>query len=101
MRNTVDPVWLLLCVALSSAACVASARDLGVTFDEPIYLEKGLERWRTGTLSPLIRLGTMPLPVDVQTMPVYAWEQLRGKPFDPKADLPTILPVARAMNLVF
>jgi len=94
-------VWILLVAALSSWACVASTRQLGVTFDEPIYIERGLQRWREGTLGPLIRLGTMPLPVDVQTAPLYLWELARGQAFDPQADLPQLLPVARAMNLVF
>jgi hypothetical protein len=94
-------VWLVVVATLSSWASLASSRDLGVTFDEPIYLERGLQRWREGTLSPLIRLGTMPLPVDVQTAPVYFWERLQGERFDPRADLPRILPVARAMNLLF
>lgn len=101
MSRSLDWVWLILCAVLSSVACVTSACDLGVTFDEPIYMEKGLERWRSGTLAPLIKLGTMPLPVDVQTMPVYLWERLRGVAFDPRSDLSTILPVARAANLLF
>ena len=87
-RRAVDVVWVLLCGVLSSVWCLTAARDLGVTFDEPIYIEKGLERWREGTLTPLIRLGTMPLPVDVQTFPVYVWERFRGTPFDARADLP-------------
>jgi hypothetical protein len=94
-------VWLVLVAGLSSWACVVSAQDLGVTFDEPIYIERGLQRWREGTLSPLIRLGTMPLPVDVQTAPVYLWERFRGEPFHPRADLERVLPLARAMNLLF
>lgn len=100
-RRALDFVWVLLCGVLSSVWCLTAARDLGVTFDEPIYVERGLERWREGTLSPLIKLGTMPLPVDVQMFPVYVWERFRGTPFDPKADLPIVLPVARAANLVF
>src|SRR5262249_41036556 len=100
-RRSVDVVWVLLCGVLSSVWCLTAARDLGVTFDEPIYIEKGLERWREGPLSPLIRLGTMPLPVDVQTFPIHIWERFRGTPFDARADLATILPVARAANLVF
>ncbi|MFQ3593284.1 MAG: hypothetical protein SNJ82_08870 [Gemmataceae bacterium] len=97
----VNLVWLVLVAGLSSWACVASTQELGVTFDEPTYIERGLQRWREGTLSPLIRLGTMPLPVDVQTAPLYWWERLNGPSFDPRADLERLLPAARAMNLLF
>jgi hypothetical protein len=95
--------WLcLLAVGVgSSAYCVLAAQRLGPTFDEPFYVAKGLHFWRTGSHQPLMRAGTMPLPVDVQTFPVWVWEQVRGKRFDPVGELQTVLPVARAANLVF
>lgn len=96
-----DWLWLLAFGVASSAYCVLSARELGPTFDEPFYVAKGLHFWRTGSHQPLMRAGTMPLPVDVQTFPVWVWEQARGKPFDPVGELHTVLPVARAANLVF
>jgi hypothetical protein len=43
----------------------------------------------------------MPLPADVESLPVYLWEQFRDKPFDPVADFDQILPVMRVANLVF
>jgi hypothetical protein len=94
-------LWVATCGVVSSVAMVVSTQNLGVTFDEPIYIERGLERWREGTLAPLIRLGTLPLPVDVQTAPLYFWEQWRGERFDALADLPRLLPWARAANLLF
>lgn len=96
-----DWLWLLAVGVLSSAYCVTAARHLGPTFDEPFYVAKGLHFWRTGSHQPLMRAGTMPLPVDVQTLPVRVWEQFRGKPFDPVGELHVVLPVARATNLVF
>jgi 4-amino-4-deoxy-L-arabinose transferase-like glycosyltransferase len=48
-----------------------------------------------------MKLGTMPLPVDVQTLPLYLWEKARGTPFDVDADLHTLLPWARAATLLF
>ncbi len=96
-----DWLWLLAVGVLSSAYCVTAARHLGPTFDEPFYVAKGLHFWRTGSHQPLMRAGTLPLPVDVQTLPVWVWEQVRGKPFDPVSELHTVLPVARAANLVF
>jgi hypothetical protein len=97
----VDAVWLLAFGLASSWWCVAAAARLGVTFDEPLYVKAGLTSWRTGSNKLLMRAGTMPLPVDVQTLPVYLWEQHRGAEFDPVADLHTILPVCRAGNLAF
>jgi hypothetical protein len=106
-----DRVWLVLCIALSSAWCVTAGRRLGVTFDEPTYVAVGLERWRTGAIDPLMRLGVMPLPVDVMTLPIRVAELLRGKAFDIAAnsrgdvqrhrDLAAVLPMARASTIAF
>jgi hypothetical protein len=96
-----DALWLLCWGVLSSAWCLTAAERLSATFDEPTYLRVGLERWRTGSTGGLLRLGTMPLPVDVQTLPLAVWERLRGAPFDAAADQPRLLPWARAANLVF
>jgi hypothetical protein len=96
-----DVVWLLVWAALSSAWCLTAAHDLSATFDEPFYLRAGLNSWRTGSNRELMKAGTMPLPVDVQYLPIYLWERHRGEPFDLDYDLHTVLPYARAMNLVF
>jgi hypothetical protein len=95
-----DILWLLLCGTLSSWWAVTSARQIGPTFDEPVYVEKGLERAHTGKIGGLMKLGTMPLPVDVQTFPVRVWGWWRGQAFT-LDDLPAVLPVFRAANLVF
>ncbi len=96
-----DWAWLVLLGVGSSAWCLTAARELSATFDEPFYMRAGLESWRSGSNHELMRAGTMPLPVDVQYLPIYIWEQIRGEPFDTKKDCHTILPFARAMNLVF
>ena len=36
-----------------------------------------------------MRAGTMPLPVDVEYLPIYLWEQSRGEPFDFDRDFHT------------
>jgi hypothetical protein len=97
----VDLLWLLAFGVASSAWCLTSAARIGATFDEPFYVKAGLVNWRTGSNKLLMRAGTMPLPVDVQTLPVYIWERCRGQEFDPVADLHAVLPLCRAMNLVF
>src|SRR5947209_6991286 len=96
-----DVAWLLVWGALSSAWCLSAARDLSVAFDEPNYLRWGVSSWRTGSNWELMKAGTMPLSVDVEYLPIYLWERARGEPFDLDRDFHTVLPYARAMNLVF
>ncbi|MBI1916377.1 MAG: glycosyltransferase family 39 protein [Planctomycetes bacterium] len=94
-------LWVSAWAFLSSLWCVTSARRLGATFDEPVYLTEGLQRWRSGSTAGLMKLGTMPLPVDVQTLPLYLWERWHGTPIDPVADFHKVLPWARAATLLF
>jgi 4-amino-4-deoxy-L-arabinose transferase-like glycosyltransferase len=96
-----DRLWFFACGIASSAWCVLAAFQLGATFDEPIYLQRGLETWRTGSHQGLLRLGTMPLPVDVCTLPLYLAERRAGTPFDPIGDMERILPWARLGTLLF
>src|SRR5262245_46736004 len=97
----VDLVWLAAFAIASSAWCLTAAMHIGATFDEPFYIKAGLTSWRTGSNKLLMRAGTMTLPVDVQTLPIYLWERWRGAEFDPIADFHSVLPVARAANLLF
>jgi hypothetical protein len=96
-----DWLWFLALGAASSAWCVTAARELGATFDEPVYVAQGLEFWRTGSHAGLMKLGTMPLAVDLDTLPLYLWEQWHGVTIDPEKDLDRFLPWARAGTLVF
>lgn len=96
-----DIVWLALCLGLSSAWCLTAARQLSATFDEPLYLAKGLERWRTGSHSGLMRLGTMPLAIDWDTLPLHLYERWQGAPIDLVGNFDLALLVARAAGLVF
>jgi hypothetical protein len=101
MSRRFDVAWLILWGVLSSAWCLSAAQDLSASFDEPFYLRSGLKSWRTGSNYDLMRAGTMPLPVDVEYLPIYLWERARGEPFDTERDFHTILYHARAMNLLF
>src|SRR5208283_4281395 len=96
-----DLPWLIVFGLLSSAYCVLAAAHIGVTFDEPIYLLRGLEGWHLGGSGGLTKMGTMPLPVDVTTLSLYIWELLRGQRFDQLLEIDRMLPVARAGTLVF
>lgn len=104
MRNQAkitNILWFLVCALGSSAWILSTAAKWGPTFDEPTYLECGLRCWETGSHKPLMRLGTMPLPVDVQTLPLYLAEKYQGRNFDTRLEMETILPWARGMNLIF
>lgn len=89
------------CLALSSLWCLSAGRELGATFDEPIYIERGLESWRNGSHCSLLVLGTMPLPADWDTLPLYLYERWTGTRLDLMHDLGWMLPWARAAALVF
>jgi hypothetical protein len=96
-----DLAWLALWGILSSAWCLSASRELSATFDEPFYVRAGIESWRSGSNRELMKAGTMALPVDVQCLPIYLCEQIRGEPFDVERDFHTLLGYTRATNLVF
>ncbi|MGH7134677.1 MAG: ArnT family glycosyltransferase [Pirellulales bacterium] len=96
-----DACWFLACLVASSAWCLTAARQLSATFDEPLYIERGLECWRTGSHAGLMKLGTMPLPIDCDTLPLYVYERWSGTQLDSARDLNRVLPWARTAALVF
>jgi hypothetical protein len=96
-----DWAWFVAFGLASSAWCLTASGRLGATFDEPLYVDRGLEAWRTGSHNGLLKVGTMPLPVDVETLPLYLWERWHGTRLDPEKDLARVLPWARAGTLVF
>ncbi len=96
-----DWLWFLSFGIASSLWCWTAARELGATFDEPVYIRRGLEVWRTGSHQGLLQLGTMPLPVDVDTLPLYLWERWHGIRLDPEESLDRLLPWARLGTLAF
>lgn len=100
-QSRVDWLWFFGWGLISSAWCLGAAAQLGATFDEPIYVSRGLSGWRNQSHKGLLVLGTMPLPIDVQTLPLYLWETCSGVPLDPVGDLPQLLFYARAMTMVF
>ncbi len=95
-----DLLWFLVCVSCSLGWCLSASQELSATFDEPTYLAEGLNRWHTGSYSGFMRLGTMPLPVDVATLPLYAWERWNHVRLDPAADFEWMLKIARATEAV-
>lgn len=100
-RLLLDLVWVLVWGVASSAWCLSASRELGATYDEPIYLICGLEHWRSGSSAALMKLGTMPLPVDVVTLPLYLQERWTGVRIDPLRDWDQVIGWARASTLLF
>jgi hypothetical protein len=100
-KKRLDVIWLLVCAIASSVWCLTASTQLGATFDEPLYLARGLDCWRTGSHHGLIKLGTMPLPIDVQTLPLFVYERWTGTTLDPIADCDYLLLYARAGTLAF
>jgi hypothetical protein len=97
-----DWTWFLVWGIASSVWCITAAGQLSATFDEPIDLSRAMEWWRNGTHRPLLRVGAMPLPMDVETFPLYLWERWHGIKLDLlDADIGKALPWARAGTLVF
>jgi hypothetical protein len=99
--RVVNLTWFLVFAVASSVYCVTSASRLSATFDETGYVVDGLQRWRTGSYDTLMKWGTMPLPIDLATLPLYVAERFRGQPFDAATEFDKMLPWARATNLLF
>ena len=89
---------ILIC---SSIWCIGAAWRLGTTFDETIYIEEGLQLWRTGSHAGLLRQGIMPLPADIETLPLYVYENWHGKRLEPARDWLEMLRPARIAALLF
>jgi hypothetical protein len=84
-RWWVDALWLAALGVWSATWCLTAAPKLGVTCDEPFYLDAGMESWRGWTRTdgkPLgfaheyaATHGVMPLPPDLVTVPIYLQER--------------------------
>ena len=100
-KDTGDWLWFFAWGVFSTIWCLTASRHLSGTVDEWIYVERGLRCWRMFSHQGLLLLGTMPLPVDVETLPLFLWERLGHARFDPFTDLATPLHWARMGTLVF
>ncbi|MGH7429531.1 MAG: hypothetical protein ACREJ4_14420, partial [Candidatus Methylomirabilaceae bacterium] len=65
--QALDWLWVLAWAAVSAVWCASATRQLGPTVDEPFYVVGGLEYWRSGSHGALLKKGTMPLPMDLDT----------------------------------
>lgn len=96
-----DRLLFAAIVVASCAWCLTSSRQLGATFDEPFYLESGMDAWRHGHFARLLAAGTMPLPAHLQTLPVYIGERSSGQVVSIDHDLTLMLQWSRPVTLAF
>ena len=91
--------WCLAFAVFSTLWCWLTAWSLGPTFDEPTYVFGGLANLRQFTHKNLLNLGTMPLPPEVQTLPLMLLHRI----FQVRTvDMPLLwLPIARMTSIVF
>lgn len=97
-----DLAWLLCWGIASAAWCLSAAATIGATFDEPGDVAAGLEFWHTGSHAKLLRVGAMPLPMDICALPIFIYERCEGIDVNlayGNARLPLFL--ARAATLLF
>lgn len=96
------PIVLSLLLGVTTTLWImGSSSRLSATFDEPVYLKCGLDCWKNHTHKPLMRLGTMPLPVDLETLPLHIWFSFTGNSMDWEKDFGWMLAVARTAAIVF
>lgn len=95
--------WIRLggLAVFSGIIIILGAQAVGPTFDEPTYLDCGLKGWREWTHKPLMRLGTMPFPVDLATFPLAVTEWLGIHSWDLNRDFDLALRVARTSTVFF
>src|SRR4051812_1905090 len=70
-----DVFWLPLLLAWSAGWCLTASPKIGVTYDEPFYLDAGMEAWRGWVREDgkprgwaheaAVTNGVMPLPPDL------------------------------------
>jgi Dolichyl-phosphate-mannose-protein mannosyltransferase len=94
-----DIAGLIVLLIAGSAWCWMTADRVGLTYDEPIYLIEGRRGWIDSTSTHLLKHGTMPLPIDVQSMlPSY----FSVAPVDPPTEyILSQYRLARRANIVF
>ncbi len=99
MWNKTSLAWFFCCGILSTAWCWTAAHAIGPTYDEPFYIQAGLKNWHDLNHRELLTQGTMPLPAEVQTLPLRVAEVFGS--VDMEQDRLAWLPIARMANISF
>ncbi|HZZ81263.1 MAG TPA: hypothetical protein VFE62_22355 [Gemmataceae bacterium] len=98
-EKVVDLGWLLICGTFAMVWCWSAGHALGPTFDEPFYMRAGLTNWHNLNHRELLCAGTMPLPPEVQMLPLRLAEVFASA--DPLAAWRDWLPLARMGTILF
>ena len=91
--------WCLFWGAFSAFLCGTAAHAIGPTYDEQFYVQAGMKNWRDWNHRELLTQGAMPLPAEVQTLPLRVAEVFRSE--DPSEQWLAWLPTARLGTIVF
>ncbi|MBP3955945.1 hypothetical protein J8F10_11680 [Gemmata sp. G18] len=104
-----DALWLAVLAAWTAGWCLSAAPRLGVTYDEPFYMDAGLEAWRGWVRDDgrpeqffheaTATNGVMPLPIDAVTLPLYIHERQSGVRLETPDAKFALLGRARAVTL--
>ncbi|MFM8271504.1 MAG: hypothetical protein ACKODX_04135 [Gemmata sp.] len=110
-RRWPDLLWLAVLVAWTAGWCLSAAPRLGLTYDEPFYLDAGLDAWRGWSREDGKRrgfdhyatavTGVMPLPIDAFTLPLYVHERRTGTKLETPQAKHELLRSARAVTLLW
>ena len=105
----VDALWLVALAVWSAGWCLTAEPHIGVTYDEPFYLDAGMDAWHGWERSDgrprgwdhtnTARSGVMPLPPEAITIPLYVHEQRTGQKLTHPDDKLSRLRWARAVTL--
>src|SRR5262245_41218830 len=98
-EKTVSLIWFVVWGGFSTLWCWTAAQAIGPTFDESFYIRAGLQSWHDLNHREMLAQGTMPLPPEVQTLPLLlaAWFTSA----DLEHDLSSCVPIARLGTIVF
>ena len=103
-------IWCLFWGLVSTVWCWTSMFATGATYDELFSLKAGLKSWHNWNHRELLARGTMPLPAEVQTLPLLLAERFFGADLranewnsgtDPIGNFWTWLPIARLGTTLF
>jgi hypothetical protein len=98
-ERIIDLAWLVFWGTISIAWCWSAGHVIGPTWDEQFYIQAGLKNWHELNHRELLTQGTMPLPAEVQTLPVRVAEWWLA--IDASPDWLDWMPTARMGTAVF
>ena len=84
-RIAADVGLFLVCALVSSWWCLGASSQLGPTYDETFYVDAGLNCWNSLNHKTLAKSGTMPLPIELETLPLFILQKRSNAPSKARA----------------